>query len=51
MIKIITLIYNIYIDKITKKFELSNTITFLDTPLLLIELIKLIDKASKYKIK
>ena len=36
----ITLVYNTYINKITKKFKLKDLAFFLVTPLLSIELVK-----------
>jgi hypothetical protein len=44
------LVYNLYINKITKKFNLINRSFFL-TLLLLEELIKFNKKVTKYKIK
>ena len=48
--RLITLVYNIYINKITKKFKLNNII-FLRTLLSLKELIKNSRKVTKQEIK
>jgi hypothetical protein len=49
--RIISLVYNIYINKVTKRFNLIETERFLEILLLLAELIKYNREASKKDIK
>jgi hypothetical protein len=47
----ITLLYNIYINKVTKHFNLAESKLYLDTPLVTAELVKHSSKALKREIK
>jgi hypothetical protein len=51
LLKTINLVHNAYINKITKKFSLTEIRLFLETPLAIEELLKSIGEALKQEIK